>query len=38
LLSYAGCTTDADIAAALFRDGALLEHFNPVMYGSPAKT
>ena len=32
LLFYAGCTADADIAAALFPDGALLEHFNPVMY------
>jgi len=38
LLFYAGCTTDADTAAALFPDGALLEHFNPVMYGSPAQT
>ena len=38
LLFYAGCTTDVDIAAALFPDGALLEHFNPVMYGSPAQT
>jgi hypothetical protein len=25
LLSHAGCTTDADIAAALFPDGALLD-------------
>jgi HD-GYP domain-containing protein (c-di-GMP phosphodiesterase class II) len=38
LLFYAGCTADADIAAALFPDGALLEHFNPVMYGSPVQT
>ena len=38
LLFYAGCTTDADIAAALFPDGALLEHFNPVIYGSPVQT
>jgi HD domain len=38
LLFYAGCTTDADISAALFPDGALLEHFNPVIFGSPAQT
>ena len=38
LLFYAGCTTDADISAALFPDGALLEHFNPVMFGSRAQT
>jgi hypothetical protein len=37
-VSYAGATADAGIAAALFPDGALLEHFNPVMYGSPAQT
>ena len=38
LLSYAGCTTDADIASASLPHGALPEHFNPVMYGSPAQT
>ena len=38
LLFYAGCTTDADVAAALFPDGSLLRHFNPVMYGSRAQT
>ncbi len=38
LLFYAGCTTDADVAAALFPEGALLRHFNPVMYGSPSQT
>ena len=38
LLFYAGCTTDADVAAAMFPEGALLQHFNPVMYGSRAQT
>ena len=38
LLFYAGCTADADIAAEMFRPGALLEHFTPVMFGSPAET
>jgi hypothetical protein len=38
LLSYAGCTTDAGIASASLPHGALPEHFNPVMYGSPAQT
>ena len=38
LLFYAGCTTDADVAAAMFPEGALLQHFNPVMYGSAAQT
>jgi HD-GYP domain-containing protein (c-di-GMP phosphodiesterase class II) len=38
LLFYAGCTTDAEISAALFPDGALLEHFNPVMFGSSTQT
>jgi hypothetical protein len=38
LLSHTGCTTDADLAAALFPDGALLEHFNPVICDSPAQT
>jgi hypothetical protein len=37
-VSYAACTTDADIAAALFPDDALLEHLNLVIYGSPAQT
>jgi HD-GYP domain-containing protein (c-di-GMP phosphodiesterase class II) len=38
LLFYIGCTADAEISAALFDDGALLEHFGPVMFGSPAQT
>ncbi len=38
LLFWAGCTTDAEISSALFPDGALLEYFNPVMFGSPAET
>ena len=35
LLFYAGCTTDAATAAAMFPPGALLEHFTPAVYGSP---
>ena len=35
LLYYVGCTTDADIAAQRFEDGALLAHFNPMIYGAP---
>ncbi len=38
LLFYAGCTTDAEIAALKFRPGALLEHFTPVVFGSPPET
>ena len=38
LLAYIGCTADAEIAATLFEDGALLEHFTPVMFGSPGQT
>jgi HD-GYP domain-containing protein (c-di-GMP phosphodiesterase class II) len=33
LLSHAGCTTDAHVTAAIFRD-SLTARFNPVMYGS----
>jgi HD-GYP domain-containing protein (c-di-GMP phosphodiesterase class II) len=33
LLSHAGCTTDAHIAAEIF-GSSLTAHFNPVMYGS----
>jgi HD-GYP domain-containing protein (c-di-GMP phosphodiesterase class II) len=33
LLSHAGCTTDAHIAAEIF-GGSLTTQFNPVMYGS----
>src|SRR4249919_601605 len=34
LLVYAGCTADAEVAAGFFDDGALAEHFAPVMFGS----
>ena len=37
LLAHSGCTTDAHIAAAVF-GGSLIEHFNPVMYGSGRET
>ena len=33
LLSHAGCTTDAHVAAEVF-GGSLTTNFNPVMYGS----
>lgn len=33
LLSHAGCTTEAHVAAEIF-GGSLTTHFNPVMYGS----
>ena len=33
LLSHAGCTTDAHVAAGIF-GGSLTEHLNPVMFGS----
>ena len=33
LLSHAGCTTDAHLAAEVF-GGSMTEHFNPLMYGS----
>ena len=38
LLFYIGCTTDAEIAAELFDDGALVTHFNPAIFGSPFET
>ena len=38
LLFYVGCTVDAELEASLFRPGALLTHFNPVMFGSPRET
>ncbi len=38
LLFYIGCTADAEVAAGLFAEGALLTHFTPVMFGSPAQT
>jgi putative nucleotidyltransferase with HDIG domain len=34
LLMYVGCTADAEIAAELFGDDALLREFTPVMFGS----
>jgi HD-GYP domain-containing protein (c-di-GMP phosphodiesterase class II) len=34
LLFYAGCTADAEVQASLFPEGALLEHWTPVMFGS----
>ncbi len=34
LLFYAGCTADAEVQATLFPDGALLERWTPVMFGS----
>jgi hypothetical protein len=33
LLSHAGCTTEAHVAAEVF-GGSMTTHFNPVMYGS----
>ena len=38
LLFYVGCTADAEISAELFGEGALLEHFTPVMFGSAGQT
>jgi HD-GYP domain-containing protein (c-di-GMP phosphodiesterase class II) len=38
LMFYAGCTADAEISAELFEDGALLTHFNPVVFGTAAQT
>jgi HD-GYP domain-containing protein (c-di-GMP phosphodiesterase class II) len=38
LLLYVGCTADAEVSAELFVDGALLEHFTPVTFGSPLET
>jgi hypothetical protein len=38
LLFYVGCTADAEIAAELFDDGALLTHFTPVMFGTRVET
>jgi len=37
LLFHAGCTADAVTAAALFDEGALVTHFTPVMFGTPAQ-
>jgi HD-GYP domain-containing protein (c-di-GMP phosphodiesterase class II) len=38
LLFYVGCTADAETIAELFDEDALLTHFTPVMFGSPAET
>ena len=38
LLFYVGCTADAEVQADLFDEGALLEHFTPVMFGSRVQT
>lgn len=38
LLFYVGCTTDAEITAERFDEGALLAHVNPVIFGSPVET
>jgi HD-GYP domain-containing protein (c-di-GMP phosphodiesterase class II) len=38
LLLYVGCTADAELAAETFVDGALLEHFMPVVFGAPLET
>jgi hypothetical protein len=38
LLFHAGCTADAEVAAELFDEGALLTHFTPVMFGTPGQT
>jgi HD-GYP domain-containing protein (c-di-GMP phosphodiesterase class II) len=38
LLFYIGCTADAEVPARLFEEGALAEHFTPVMFGSPGQT
>ncbi len=34
LLVHIGCTADAEVAAALFEEGAALTHFIPVAFGS----
>ena len=38
LLFHIGCTTDAEMAAELFPEGALRTHFDPVMFASPSQT
>ena len=38
LLFYSGCTADADVTVRLFPDGALLDSFTPVMFGSSRET
>lgn len=38
LLFYAGCTADAPDQARLFRTGALLERWTPVMFGASGES
>ena len=38
LLFHAGCTADAEVAAGLFDEGALVRYFTPVMFGTPRET
>ena len=37
LLFYVGCTADSEVAARRFAPGALLDHFQPVIFGSPGQ-
>jgi hypothetical protein len=37
LLFHADCTADAEMAAELFDEGALVTHFTPVMFGTPGQ-
>jgi HD-GYP domain-containing protein (c-di-GMP phosphodiesterase class II) len=37
LLFHAGCTATTETSAELFDEGALVAHFNPVMFGTPAE-
>ena len=37
LLYYIGCTADAEISAALFPWGTMLQNFNPAIYGQPGE-
>jgi HD-GYP domain-containing protein (c-di-GMP phosphodiesterase class II) len=37
LLFYVGCTADSEAAARRFAPGALLRHFQPVIFGSPGQ-
>jgi HD-GYP domain-containing protein (c-di-GMP phosphodiesterase class II) len=38
LLFYVGCTADAEVVAELFDEGALAQHFAPVMFGGRVET
>ena len=37
LLFYVGCTADSEAAARRFAPGSLLNHFQPVIFGSPGQ-